>query len=383
MTSAPQATAFSLPGAMATAYVPPAMSVGGSSMSFTPAASSPMNTGMIPVSGGGGAAGTASVPATGYSAASTGAGALNGALLASGTVGPLVAATQPNGPTEIRMIGGDDGFGSFNVPSMAAYTPPTVTASPTLLGPPAATTAGMMGASAIGGGTPVPTGPAGAPATGTAGAATATAGAQPLTRLAPGAQASDAQLVEQTLNTLRTSPSGAQLVDRLLAVGAKINVVSDDEFSAMGHGDAHAFYDPKLDTMFLRRSELADEQHRNFAAVALAHEGTHLLDDVGGVGNQMIQEITNNVIAAGGLGTQPGIEARDQGLFELMMVKETRAFVFAGSVARDLGVSVGDEDPTATAIAGGNDPQTYEAVWARLLRSSYNEQHRTAQVRFV
>lgn len=151
----------------------------------------------------------------------------------------------------------------------------------------------------------------------------------------------------------------------------------------MGEQDAHAFYDPKSDTMYLRRSELADEKNRSFAAVALAHEGTHLLDDLGGVGDPLIQEISAKVTAAGGLGTAAGIEARDQGLFELMLLKETRAFTFAGSVARELGVRLGDNDPTATAIAGGNDQQTYAAVWDRLLRSSYNEQHRTAAVRYV
>jgi hypothetical protein len=229
---------------------------------------------------------------------------------------------------------------------------------------------------------PTTTAPVGADAAPAPAAATAApAAARPLTSIAPGGNAQDAALVERALEFLRRSPSGAQAVDRMLAVGARINVISDEEFAAMGQASAHAFYDPKLDSMFIRRSDLADDGNLAFAAVALAHEGTHLLDDVSGIGEPIIQEITAKVAAAGGLETAAGIEAREQGLFELMMIKETRAFTFAGAVARELGLQLPATDPTSTAIAGANDQATYLAVWQRLLQSGYNDQNRTAQPR--
>ncbi|MCW2924636.1 MAG: hypothetical protein JWM98_2040, partial [Thermoleophilia bacterium] len=210
--------------------------------------------------------------------------------------------------------------------------------------------------------------------------AVATATPQRLTALAPGAQASDADLVEATLNKLRTSPAGSQIVDRLLAVGAKINVVSDAEIEAMGHGNAHAVYDPKVDTMFLRRSDLANSSNIGFAAVALAHEGTHLLDDVGSIDAPFLNQATQRVLAAGGPNTAAGAEAQKQAGFEITMIKEARAFTFAGQVARQLGVSTPAADPTSVAAAGNNDQATYAKVWQSLLTSSYNPEHRAAAV---
>lgn len=298
------------------------------------------------------------------------------------------AAAAPQSPLQVSapLVGG--GFGAPSVPVTGAVT--------ATLG--AATVGAVLPAPAVNlvGGAPLPTplpalvGAAAAPAIAplptpmpvpVAAPGTALPGAQSLTTLAPGGSPQDAVLVEQTLNVLRQSPSGAQVVDRLLAVGAKINVISDAEFQAMGHESAHAFYDPKIDTMFLRRSNLADTKNVNFAAVALAHEGTHLLDDVANLAEPMIGQITSKVAAAGGLGTAAGIEARDQGMFELMMVKETRAFLFSGQVARDLKVPFDNSDPTKVAVDGGNDQATYNALWQRLLRSSYNEAGRTAAPR--
>lgn len=218
-----------------------------------------------------------------------------------------------------------------------------------------------------------------APAT-TAATAPAAATPQRLTTLAPGAAASDADLVESTLSVLRQSPAGAQVVDRLLAVGAKINVLSDAEIAAMGHGTAHAVYDPKVDTMFLRRSDLANTSNIGFAAVALAHEGTHLLDDVGKVDAPYVMQATQRVIAAGGPTTAAGIEAQEQATFELTMIKEARAFTFAGQVAKQLGVALPATDPTSVSVAGGNDQATYGKVFQSLLSSSYNPERRAAPI---
>lgn len=220
--------------------------------------------------------------------------------------------------------------------------------------------------------------PTTAPVTATAAPAVAP---QRLTSVAPGGQQADANLVEATLAVLRQSPSGAQLVDRLLAVGARINVISDADFRAMGHADAHAFYDPKIDTMFLRRSNLADAANVRFAAVALAHEGTHLLDDVGMVSDPFVREAARRVQAAGGPGTAQGAELQRQALFELTMIKEARAFVFAGQVAKELRVQTSASDPTSVAAAGANDQPTYDRVWQALLASGYNPERRSAAPR--
>lgn len=292
-----------------------------------------------------------------------------GAALGVATMG----APAPAGTIIGGLVGG--GGVSSPGPSMATIANtlltganPTVTGSAQLLVPSNVVTTAPGTASGAGT-APVTT------------AATGTAAPQRLTAVAPGGNQADADLVERTLGVLRGSPNGAQVVDRLLAVGARINVISDAEFQAMGHGDSHAFYDPKIDTMFLRRSDLADQSGIQFAAVALAHEGTHLLDDVAGLAEPVIRDITAKVVAAGGLGTPAGAEAREQGLFELTMIKETRAFLFAGQVARDLGVQLPATDPTATAIAGGNDQATFNAVWQRLLESSYNPSGRRATPR--
>lgn len=304
-------------------------------------------------------------------AASLGASTIGGASpIAGAAAAPTAGAAAPAaGPNTSGIIGFDPSIPMAGVmPTGVALPGPvpgatSIVANPNLTGPASGAQPAAPGATPVGA------------------AAAPVAASAPLTTVAPGGNPQDAALVERALGVLRQSPSGAQAVDRMLAVGAKINVISDQEFAAMGHDSAHAFYDPKIDTMFLRRSDLADEQNVKFAAIALVHEGTHLLDDVSGISAPITQEITNRVVAAGGLGTPAGIEAREQGLFELTMIKETRAFLFAGTVARELGVQLPATDPTTIAINGGNDQGTYDAVWQRLLRSSYNEQGRSAAPR--
>jgi len=245
-----------------------------------------------------------------------------------------------------------------------------LTATNTAISVPAnAGNAATAGVGALGA-TPINTGaaPAGA------------SGVSRMTSVAPGGTQGDANLVEATLNVLRGSASGAAVVDRLLAVGARINVISDAEATAMGHGDAHAFFDPAKDTMYLRRSDLSGA-NLNFAAVAIAHEGTHLLDDAAGLAEPFIQQASNGVAALGGTATARGLEAQKQALFELTMIKETRAFVLAGQVARDLGVALPVGDPTTIAARGGNNQNTYSLVWQTLMTTAYNPDKRTAPAR--
>lgn len=218
----------------------------------------------------------------------------------------------------------------------------------------------------------------GSAATGAPAPIAAPATAPRLTNVAPGSSQSDADFVEATLGVLRRSPSGAAVVDRLLAVGARINVVSDAEFQQMGYGEAHAFYDPQLDTVFMRRSASSDVA---FAAVTLAHEGMHLLDDVARLDDPFVAQASAGVASLGGPSTPQGAEAQRQALFELTMIKEARAFTFAGQVARELAVQLPDGDPTKVAQQGGNDQATYARVWQALLGTRYNPEGRGAQVR--
>jgi hypothetical protein len=110
----------------------------------------------------------------------------------------------------------------FTTPAVGAPAADPLAATMPLLTTALATTGTLIGALA----TPGATGAAAAPvATGAAPVATATP--QRLTTVAPGGQQSDANLVEATLNVLRGSQGGAAMVDRLLAVGARINVISD------------------------------------------------------------------------------------------------------------------------------------------------------------
>ncbi len=363
MINAPHGMAAGLPAApgassCAVTQAPPPLVGGG-----LPSASVGVS---FPTTPAGPSFGAPSVPTTGAATAAVGATTIGGA----GT--PLVNVNFPDAVPASATLAGF-GMPTSNVIPAAAPVPGVNTAPINTAG----TGTGFAPTSAAG----TIAALTGTPATGANAAPAATAAARPLTSLAPGGSAADAALVERTLGTLRQSPAGAQIVDRLLAVGARVNVISDDEFQAMGHKDAHAFYDPKIDTMFLRRSDLADNTNVQFAAVALAHEGTHLLDDVAKLSDPFINEVTQKVAAAGGLGTAQGAAIRDQAMFELTMIKETRAFLFAGSVARELNLKLPPTDPTSTAIAGANDQATYNAVWQRLLQSSYNEQGRTATPR--
>ncbi|MBC7645025.1 MAG: hypothetical protein H7123_07850, partial [Thermoleophilia bacterium] len=137
--------------------------------------------------------------------------------------------------------------------------------------------------------------------------------------------------------------------------------------------DAHAYFDPNVNVLYLRRDDL--QRDTKLAAIEIAHEGTHLLDHVGKV-NDAFTKPREATFA--GLGAAQAKAARDQLSFESMMVAESRAFVYAGQVARDIGWTGVAADPTSIASAGGNDAATYAKVWQQLLTGPYNNEHRTA-----
>ena len=190
----------------------------------------------------------------------------------------------------------------------------------------------------------------------------------------PGAQAGDDQLVAAAFETLRQSPQGAGLVQQLFASGAHINLLSDQQFAQVGEDGAHAFYDPKADTIYLRRSDL--QSNLKLAAIEIAHEGVHLIDDKAHVGAGYLQQKSKEISQFGN--TAQGAEALKQAQFEYSLILETRAFTYTGQVARELGYDSGPADPTTIAAAGKNDQATYGKVWQALLDSPYNPEQRTA-----
>lgn len=349
MINAPAGMSVGLPataGSSCDVAPPPLIGGGHAKIALQSPLQSPLQ---VPVTGTGGLA--PGVPTTAAATAAVGATTLAPAASTAITA----AATAPPFTASVSTIA---------APAVAA----PVVGAPALVAP--AVTTATTATTAI----PSTVAPAVAPA------ATPAVTPQRLTSLAPGGQQADADLVESTLNVLRRSPSGAQVVDRLLAANARINVVADAELQAMGHGSAHAVYDPNTDTMFLRRSDLADAANIGFAAVALAHEGTHLLDDVGKVDDPFLQAATQRIIAAGGPSSAAGVEAQKQAQFEITMIKEARAFTYAGQVAKELGVTLPASDPTSVSAAGANDQATYARVWQALLVSSYNPERRAAPI---
>lgn len=193
-----------------------------------------------------------------------------------------------------------------------------------------------------------------------------------------GGSDADAALVTQAMTLLKTSANGAFIANLLTGSGAQISVLSDQEFAAMGESTAHAFYDPNKDTLFLRRSDLQGDV--KLAAVEIAHEGTHMLDDKGRIGKAAIDDARR---AAGAL-TDPAASAAamKQADFEHTILMEARAFTFSGQVARELGLQLTANDPTMVAAAGSNDTATYQKVWDKLLSSGYNQDHRSARITY-
>jgi hypothetical protein len=177
---------------------------------------------------------------------------------------------------------------------------------------------------------------------------------------------------------LRQSQSGARLLDTLIANKANVVVLSDEEFAQDGQQAAHAYFRPANDTIYMRRSDLQADS--TLSAVELAHEGVHLLDEIGNVDDTFVTSESQRIGAI----TDPVArdEATRQAVFELTMIKEARAVLYSGQIVHELGYTgLKADDPTMVAATGGNDQATYGAVWNALLASAYNPDHRTAAVK--
>lgn len=185
----------------------------------------------------------------------------------------------------------------------------------------------------------------------------------PATGATPGLQLTtpaDKPLVDAMLAQLRTSATGSQILSGIDRIGAKVTVLDDAQFTAAGHAESSAYYDPPTDTMFVRRSQLQAEPRRT--AATFAHEATHALDDVGQVGTAFVEQATRRHAAAGTL--TPAMV--DQIQVEYSLAKEARGFTIHATVMRELG-----EQPQGMLAdvvrTGANDRATYEKIFGMLV----------------
>lgn len=183
-------------------------------------------------------------------------------------------------------------------------------------------------------------------------------------------------VVQNTLAVLDATPHGKLVSSGLRSSNAPIIVMTDSDFESKFHSPlAYAMYEPKDKSIYMRRTTL--EADPRFAAVALAHEGTHYLDDVSGIESTAIQRAIDSINL---LEKDRQNDATKQKQWEISMIGEARAFVVSGHVARELGAKLENSDVSAIAAKSVNEPDStiYAKVWQRLLESNYNPEHRMA-----
>jgi hypothetical protein len=193
-------------------------------------------------------------------------------------------------------------------------------------------------------------------------------------RFTPAARA----LLEPAFAELRRSPTGAPILAQLERTNIQMQVLDDASFDRIDKGGSAAFYDPPSDTMYLRSSWLAKSPGKT--ASLIAHEGTHALDDLRGIGVAALQARTTALAG----GRPVTAEVVKQAGFEVSIAKEARGYVVQGQVLRELGLvdptKVGG--PLLVAAQGANDRATYDAVFRGLVSSpegGYNPEGRSAQ----
>lgn len=179
-------------------------------------------------------------------------------------------------------------------------------------------------------------------------------------------QDADAELIRDALTTLGGSETGRSMVQSLDAADARVSILSDATFAAIGKDDAHAFYNRASNTVYVRRELMRDDP--GFAAVTVAHEGQHLLDDRTDAVDAMLGPHAEALVAAGA--TIP--EATDEILRVRTVLGETRAFLTAGAVARDLHVATPTSWPTEVARDQLDPTLRFQDVWNAVAESPYD-----------
>jgi hypothetical protein len=190
--------------------------------------------------------------------------------------------------------------------------------------------------------------------------------------------AADRPLLDRAFAELRRSPTGASVLSRLERTNIQVKVLTDAAFDQMDKAGSAAVYDPPTDTIYMRRSWL--EQSPGKAASLLAHEGTHALDDLSGLGIRALQARTVALAA----GRPVTAEVVKQAGFEVNIAKETRGYQVQGLVLKELGLvdptKVGG--PLLIAAQGSPDKATYDAIYRGLVNSpegGYNPEGRRAE----
>jgi len=195
----------------------------------------------------------------------------------------------------------------------------------------------------------------------------------------------DAPLVDAALNVLRTSQSGADIVEQLRRVGVRIAIVSDIEMDVLGATPTtQGLVDPDDQVLRLRRSSFQTDLRR--FAPTIAHEAVHAIDFVSGLRQGAWFQRRAAVHAEATAQGRSNLETDEmlaQAKWELSIAQESRAVVVGAQVARELGVTsaVGVIDAMHLAEAGANDHATYDKVYMSLVSGdpggSYNRDSRT------
>ncbi len=172
----------------------------------------------------------------------------------------------------------------------------------------------------------------------------------------------DRPAVDTMLAQLRRSATGAAVLDGIERQGAKITVLDDAEFTAAGEATTGAYFDPRTDTIVLRRSDLQRDPAR--AATVFAHEATHALDDHGQVGAAWLQAQITHHTNAGTL--TPALT--EQISSSLTVAKEARSFTVQAQVMRELGVQ--PQGALAEVVrTGANDRATYQTIFTMIAQA--------------
>lgn len=199
----------------------------------------------------------------------------------------------------------------------------------------------------------------------------AAAPAQPA--IAAAATPDDQQLLSNVFATMRTSATAGALAARLLASNTQLRVLDDATFDAQVSPSMSAMYDAATNTILLKRGQLAGDVQR--AAITLAHESVHALDDA--------QIDTAQALAVQQAGSMlNGAAWLAQRDFEIHMVAETRAYMLQAQVTAELGLDSRRIFRVQPAVALDGSLRSYEQTWTAVqAMTEYNPHGRRAAPR--
>jgi hypothetical protein len=176
----------------------------------------------------------------------------------------------------------------------------------------------------------------------------------------------DARTFDDAASILRHSPTGAAILDGLIARNAKVVVESPEVWRTHGYAPSVvAVTTLDDDTIHLQRDVLADPAQRTHNAVVVAHEGQHLLDDLSGVDAKWRADVNHdyNIYLRRG-DAASAAELVRQARLTHTVVAETRAYIAGGKIARELGEPESVANEYGRIAARADDPDSPD-TWAR------------------